>query len=217
MMSVLILASSSPRRAQLLSQVGLDYQVMSPNVDESVHENESPVDYVTRMSRQKAAFVAALVENKTGSLGFASGQAAQSETKTLDSSVMLAADTVVIIDGDILGKPRDESDAINMLQRLSGTSHQVVTSVTVQTRNRLETVQVETNVQFRKLSHEECVRYWLTGEPKDKAGAYGIQGIAAIFVERLSGSYSNVVGLPLNETIALLKEFGLECLPKIKN
>lgn len=197
-MPELILASSSPRRAQLLSQVGLDYQVVIPDVDEAVHENELPLDYVARMSRQKAGSVAALFEN---------------QKTALSDKIVLAADTVVVIDGDILGKPKDKSDAITMLQRLSGTTHQVVTSVSVQCQSKVETTLVETNVQFRTLSHEECTRYWMTGEPKDKAGAYGIQGLASIFVEKLSGSYSNVVGLPLTETLALLMKFGVECLP----
>ena len=196
-MPELILASSSPRRAQLLSQVGLDYQVVIPEVDEAVHEKELPLDYVSRMSRQKAGFVVALFESE--------------KTALSEKKIVLAADTVVVIDDDILGKPKDKSDAIKMLQRLSGTTHQVVTSVTVQCQSKVETALIETNVQFRVLSHEECNRYWMTGEPKDKAGAYGIQGLASVFVEKLNGSYSNVVGLPLTETLVLLMKFGVEC------
>jgi septum formation protein len=128
--------------------------------------------------------------------------------------IILAADTIVAIDGDILGKPGGRSDAIAMLQRLSAATHQVITSVTVRCGNRVETALVETVVQFRAISLEECSRYWLSGEPADKAGAYGIQGLGSIFIERLSGSYSNVVGLPLTETAVLLGGFGLECLPQ---
>ncbi|MCH7741045.1 MAG: septum formation inhibitor Maf [Proteobacteria bacterium] len=196
-MPELVLASGSPRRAELLSQIGLDYQVVIPDVDEAVHENELPMDYVARMSRQKASVVAAHLQSKTA----------------LSEKIVLAADTVVVIDGDILGKPKDKSEAISMLLRLSGATHQVITSVSVRCASRVETAVVETNVQFRVLSYAECTRYWATGEPEDKAGAYGIQGLASIFVEKINGSYSNVVGLPLTETALLLLKFGIECLP----
>lgn len=194
MVSHLILASGSPRRAELLSQVGLDYTVVVPDVDEWAHEDESPRNFVSRMSQEKAASVAGLVA--TG-------------------AVVVAADTIVVVGGDILGKPRDRHDAIAMLQRLSGRSHEVMTSVTIQKKNRIETQLVETIVRFRALNLDECCRYWLSGEAKDKAGAYGIQGLGAIFVESIEGSYSNVVGLPLVETTSLLLDFGVQCLPPI--
>lgn len=192
MVSHIILASGSPRRAELLSQVGLDYTVVVPDVDESAHEDESPRNFVSRMSQEKASSVAGLAA--TG-------------------GVVVAADTIVVIEGDILGKPRDRHDAISMLQRLSGRSHEVMTSVTVRQKNRIESELVETIVRFRALTLDECNRYWLSGEAKDKAGAYGIQGLGAIFVESIEGSYSNVVGLPLAETTSLLLEFGVQCLP----
>jgi septum formation protein len=198
MMSHIILASGSPRRAELLSQVGLDYTVVVPDVDERAHEDESPRNFVSRMSREKASSVA----------GSVAGLA-------MTGSVVVAADTIVVIGGDILGKPRDRHDATSMLQRLSGRSHEVMTSVTVRQKSRIETKLVETIVRFRALNLNECYRYWLSGEAKDKAGAYGIQGLGAIFVESIEGSYSNVVGLPLAETTSLLMEFGVQCLPKI--
>jgi septum formation protein len=195
MVSHIILASGSPRRAELLSQVGLDYTVVVPDVDELAQDGESPRNFVSRMSREKAFKVAGLAA--TG------------------GDVVVAADTIVVIEGDILGKPKDRSDAIRMLLRLSGRSHRVMTSVAVQKKDRLETELVETIVRFRTLNLDECSRYWLSGEAKDKAGAYGIQGLGAILVESINGSYSNVVGLPLAETASLLLEFGVQCLPPI--
>ena len=197
-MSPIILASGSPRRAELLSQVGLDYTVVVPAVNELAYEDESPRNFVSRMSQEKASSVTGRV-------------AVQATT----GDVVVAADTIVVIGGDILGKPRDRHDAISMLQRLSGKSHEVMTSVTVQQKNRIETQLVATIVRFRALNLDECYRYWLSGEAKDKAGAYGIQGLGAIFVESIEGSYSNVVGLPLAETTSLLLEFGVQCLPPI--
>jgi len=145
--------------------------------------------------------------------------------------VVLSGDTVVLLEGELLGKPADKDDAIEMLLRLSGKTHQVITSVTVAGAKRegfhyqladsglenndpvaLDTQLVETNVQFRVLTMGECESYWRTGEPADKAGGYGIQGLGAVFVERLEGSYSNVVGLPLAETARLLSNFGIDCL-----
>ncbi|MFP6806907.1 MAG: Maf family protein [Pseudomonadales bacterium] len=191
-MTQLVLASTSPRRADLLSQIGLDFSIQSPVCDETIASKENSVDYVTRMSITKAQSV--LGQND-------------------DSSAILAADTIVVVDELILGKPKDRSDGIRMLQLLAGRSHQVMTAVTVQSRNRQESLLVETIVHFRSLTYDECNRYWLSGEPKDKAGGYGIQGLGAIFVCAVNGSYSNVVGLPLLETAELLSKFGIECLP----
>ena len=198
-MPELILASSSPRRADLLSQIGLEFEVVVPEVSETVQKKELPADYVARISRKKADSVAAFLEQDTGA--------------QIADRIILAADTAVVVDGAILGKPSDRSDAISMLQRLSGSTHQVITSVTVRLGSRVESAQVEPIVQFRVIRPEECVRYWVSGEPADKAGAYGIQGLGSIFVEKLCGSYSNVVGLPLAETASLLSGFGLDCLP----
>ncbi len=191
-MSHIILASSSPRRSELLSQVGLECRVVVPDVDESAYDAESPRSYVSRMSLEKAGHVSELVT---------------------EVDVVLAADTIVVVKGCILGQPRGRDDAINMLQRLSGKSHRVMTSISVQKESRVESRLVETIVRFKSLTMEECDRYWCSGEAKDKAGAYAIQGLGAIFVENIKGSYSNVVGLPLAETAALLLDFGVQCLP----
>ena len=201
-MSELILASSSPRRVELLNQLNLKFRVVSPDIDETTYRGESHLEYVSRMSSEKADSVFAGIAD-------------------CGDHIVLSGDTVVIVDGDLLGKPVDKNNAIEMLQRLSGNTHQVITSVSVKgiigkdisaEKICLASMLVETNVRFRVLTIDECVSYWNTGEPADKAGAYGIQGLGAVFVERIEGSYSNVVGLPLSETAQLLSKFGIECL-----
>jgi septum formation protein len=202
----LILASSSPRRVELLNQLNLSFRIVSPDINETKLLGEPHLEYVSRMSREKAESV------YTG-------------VAECGDHIVLSGDTVVIVDGDLLGKPIDKNDAVEMLLRLSGNTHQVITSVTVKGNIvkdmvkdmpgetiSIDSVLVETNVQFRVLTVDECVSYWNTGEPVDKAGAYGIQGLGAVFVERIEGSYSNVVGLPLSETAQLLSMFGIECL-----
>ncbi len=188
-MSNLILASGSPRRAVLLQQVGLSFVVEPQEIDEAICASEDPVSYVSRMSLSKAES-ASLQRHET----------------------VLAADTVVVKDDKVLGKPKDRDDARRMLALLSGTDHRVLTSVSVKSHERVESLLVETIVWFREISEIEQSRYWETGEPLDKAGGYGIQGIGAVFVEKLAGGYSNVVGLPLMEVAQLLKTFGFDCL-----
>jgi len=202
----LILASSSPRRIELLNQLNLEFRVVLPGTDETLNAGESHLDYVTRMSTEKAETVFA------------------DEAQNGDH-IVLSGDTVVIIDGELLGKPVNENHAVEMLQRLSGNTHRVITSVSVAGKKgvnfhdaedqsdtiSLETILVETNVQFHVLTPEECESYWRTGEPADKAGGYAIQGLGAVFVKRIEGSYSNVVGLPLIQTAQLLSHFGIEC------
>jgi len=187
----LILASGSPRRKQLLSQLGLAFEVRVSDIDETPFKSESPVAYVERLSREKAASIASQVDKE---------------------HIVLAADTTVVLEGNILGKPESKEHGVNMLMALSGTSHQVLTGVSVTGCDRVSTLSVETEVKFRKLTRSEALWYWGTGEPQDKAGSYGLQGIGAAFVESLSGSYSNVIGLPLSETIDLLREYGVACL-----
>ncbi|MBL6689055.1 MAG: septum formation inhibitor Maf [Pseudomonadales bacterium] len=187
----LILASGSPRRKQLLSQLGLTFDVRVSDIDETPFNAESPVDYVERLSREKAASISSQVDRET---------------------IVLAADTTVVLEGNILGKPESKEHGVNMLMALSDTSHLVLTGVSVTGGNRFCTLTVETEVKFRKLTRREVLWYWDTGEPQDKAGSYGLQGIGAAFVESLSGSYSNVIGLPLSETIDLLRGFGVACL-----
>lgn len=193
------LASQSPRRRDLLKQIGVNFEVLllrtdprrKADVDETPGNSESPQDYVMRVCKAKAH--AALA-----SLSF----------RNLPPSPVLAADTAVTLDGAILGKPSDREEAVAMLRRLSDRQHQVLSAVAVAAGQRVETRLSETTVTFVPLSEERIHRYVMTNEPHDKAGAYGIQGHAGAFVQRLEGSYSGVVGLPLAETVELLQIFG---------
>ena len=188
----LVLASSSPRRAQLMNQIGLEFDKVEPVVDEDIID-ESPICFVTRLSKQKAS---AVIKARQGN----------------EDDVIVAADTIVVLDGNILGKPQSKQHGINMLLALSGREHLVLTGVTVRDRRDEKTFHVETKVRFRQITEKECERYWNTGEPLDKAGGYGIQGVGGIFVSSIEGSYSNVVGLPIAETASTLKAFGIDCL-----
>ncbi len=180
----LILASTSPRRMELLDQLGVSYTCDPAHIDESQGVGEGPSDYVQRMAQEKARAVAA----RYPTLAYA----------------VLAADTTVVIDGMVLGKPRDRIDALSILTRLSGRRHSVLTAVCLCSGTGMQSVLVETEVEFMSLSHEICEAYLDTTEPWDKAGAYGIQGLAGAFVRSIKGSYTNVVGLPLCETWQLL-------------
>ncbi|WP_417224790.1 Maf family protein [Amphritea sp.] len=182
----LILASASPRRLELLQQIGVVCQVKPVHIPEVPQPGESPAAFVERLAREKAC------------AGLAS---------TLAGEVVLGADTVVVSNGQILGKPANREDALRMLQQLSGAEHQVMTAVAVTNRERILCQVVTTDVRFQILSQAQCEQYWDTGEPCDKAGAYGIQGLGAVFVAAIKGSYSAVVGLPLTETAALLAAF----------
>jgi len=186
----LYLASASPRRRELLAQIGLAHLLLPQHIDESVHSGERPELYVQRLARQKAA------------AGWGDGK------RLLDLPV-LAADTTVVCDGIVLGKPATLQEARAMLGLLSARTHQVLTAIALQRGQQLQESVVSTEVSFRKLTEEEIDSYWDSGEPRDKAGAYGIQGKAAVFVDRINGSYSNVVGLPLFETAILLEHFGV--------
>lgn len=188
----LVLASASPRRHELCSQLGLDCELIPVDIDETPLQGEAPLDFVARMAREKA-------------------QTCQSRLEPdLLHLPVLGADTVVEIDGDILGKPADEPHAQQMLARLSGALHHVHTSVAIVRDEQIVQLTSSSSVQFCDLDAERIRRYIATGEPMDKAGAYAIQGIAARFVCRLEGSYTGVVGLPLYETTQLLAEFGIE-------
>ena len=194
----LILASGSPRRANLLQQIGLTFEVVRPDIDETVDLGESAVGYAARMSAAKMLRSKALL-------------------KEAGEAVILCADTIVVLDGEIVGKPETRFDAITVLQRMSGKKHQVLTSVTIgeTISSKQRSFFVETIVTFRQLSLSECEAYWETGEPADKSGSYGIQGLGSIFVAGIDGSPSNVAGLPLMETAAELKSFGIECLVQL--
>jgi len=189
MSTELLLASGSPRRRELLEQIGVPTARLLCSVDEQVRPGEAPVDYVERVTRDK---IRAAIQASPG-------------------RVVLAADTAVVLGDRILGKPVDRADALQMLSALSAAEHVVMTAVAVGCDQRIELVRVDTRVRFRALQADEIAAYWDTGEPADKAGSYGIQGLGAIFVERIEGSYSAVVGLPLQETATLLKSFGIPC------
>ncbi|HTJ98020.1 MAG TPA: Maf family protein [Bordetella sp.] len=188
----LYLASASPRRRELLTQIGLAHQVLDvpapPGEDEPRHPGEPAADYVRRTARDKAI----------------RGERYRHE-QGLRRLPLLAADTTVILGGDVLGKPADRDHAVDMLTRLSGSCHEVHTAVALLADDRLHEMVSITQVRMRVLDPEEIARYCDSGEPYGKAGAYGIQGLAAAFIERIEGSYTGVMGLPLFETAALLR------------
>ncbi|MEZ8825657.1 nucleoside triphosphate pyrophosphatase [Vibrio amylolyticus] len=186
MKSPLVLASGSPRRKELLSQLGYDFQVIVTDVEENRLAGESPEQYVKRLSFDKASAGLSRLGSK---------------------SIVLGSDTIVVIGDTVLEKPDDLSDSKQMLMKLSDSCHQVLTAVTVISEQKHKSVVVSTNVWFKPLSEKEIEEYWQTGEPCDKAGSYGIQGLGGRFVTRIEGSYFAVVGLPLYETDQLLHEF----------
>ncbi len=189
----LYLASASPRRQQLLQQLGLNFTQVVAAVDETPAADEAASRYVCRLALAKAR----------------AGQA----LPTVDTSVpVLGADTTVVIDDSLLGKPHDRAEGLAMLARLSGREHQVLSAVAVVCGEQQQVCLHTSRVVFRELSAAECAAYWNSGEPVDKAGAYGIQGLGAGFVRELHGSHSGVMGLPLFETITLLREFGIDVL-----
>ena len=195
-MPQLHLASGSPRRRELLTQIGVPFTVLSAQIDETPLPNEPAVAYVERLARGKAE--AGLAQLSADGLPG-------------DGACVMGADTAVVLDGLILGKPVDEADALAMLAALSAREHEVLTAIAVIDRQRCETRTVSSRVRFRSIATHEAKAYWASGEPRDKAGSYAIQGLAAIFVEGLQGSYSAVVGLPLCETAELLGRFGIPC------
>lgn len=189
------LASRSPRRAELLTQIGITFEVLPSDIDESVVDGESPADYVVRLAREKAAACLNALQ--------ASG---------VEVLPILAADTTVSIDGIILGKPENDEEARAMLRRMSGHSHEVHTAIAVATAHGVETALSTTHVEMAALSESDIAAYIASGEPHDKAGAYGIQGLAGSFIQHIEGSYSGVMGLPIYETAQLLKRAGIDVL-----
>lgn len=183
----LVLASASPRRKELLKQIGVQFSVRPVDICEDVIAGESPFDYVSRLAEEKARAC-----NIKG------------------DEVVLGSDTTVVLDGRIIGKPECKAQSIEILKALSGKTHQVLTAVALIGKEQSNVVVVETDVTLRDISLRECESYWLTGEPIDKAGSYGIQGFGAVFVDRIEGSYSSVVGLPLSQTAELLKVAGVD-------
>ena len=187
----LYLASSSPRRRELLAQIGVSYQVVSIDVPEQRSPGESPEDYVQRLALEKARAGHALAG---------------------DSRIpVLGADTVVVLDGHVMEKPKDKSDGLAMLAKLSGQTHEVLSAVALVGKKEKVIIN-RSRVSFIETTPEEREAYWNTGEPQDKAGGYAVQGLAAMFVSKIEGSFSGVMGLPLFETAELLKEFNIEIL-----
>lgn len=189
---MIYLASASPRRRELLRQLGIEFEAMPSNLLELRSPGEAPERYVVRVALDKARYVAALVR-----------------ARGLTECPVLGADTEVVLDGDILGKPRDRSHGIEMLTRLASRTHEVLTGVAVLHAGAEYTALSRSRVTFGALSAAEIARYWESGEPKDKAGAYAVQGRAAAFIERIEGSYSGIMGLPLYELARLLKQAGV--------
>jgi len=177
------LASQSPRRRELLTQIGIDYEILLNDIDETPHIDEQAHDYVERLAIAKA-------------------QAGQ--LLAVDNKPVLGADTIVVVDEKLLGKPRNKQDAMAMLLSLSNRTHQVMTAIALVQGDEVLSEVVMTKVTFRKITEQEALNYWLSGEPKDKAGGYGIQGLGGQFVERIEGCYFSVVGLPLMKTQQLL-------------
>lgn len=185
----IILASTSPRRKELLQSVGIDFEIIEPSADESLMAKETPENYALRLSREKAISVSSNLDGNT---------------------LVIGADTIVVVDNEILGKPKNEEDARRMLNKISGRTHHVLTafSITKPKDEVLHTHVVGTEVLVKTLEPDEIEGYIKTTEPMDKAGAYGIQGVGAFMVKEIKGSYTNVVGLPLVEVIEALKKLG---------
>ena len=192
----LILASASPRRRELLDQIGVRFKVLPSEIPENPGHLELPEDYVRRIALEKAR--------------------ATQRLEGPSNLPILSADTEVVLDGEIFGKPRDEAHAFEMLEKLSGREHFVLSAVSlVHGETHFEALSM-TQVRFRDLAASEISAYWRTGEPQGKAGAYAIQGLGSLFIERLSGSFSGVMGLPLHETAQLLRKVGIDPLTRLE-
>jgi len=187
MSSLIHLASTSPRRREILETLGIEFDVIRVETDESPLQGETPGEMVLRLAVAKA-------------------------DAATHGEFVLAADTIVVLGDRVLAKPRDADDGVEMLLALSGQSHVVMTGVALKTPTETRSVLSTTDVQFREIGRDEAYRYWQSGEPCDKAGAYGIQGLGGMFVKAIEGSYSGVMGLPVFETIELLKSAGLDVL-----
>ena len=185
--SRIILASSSPRRRQLLKQIGVRFSVLPVNIDESTIDEETPGHRVMRLAAEKSLQGKELAQEKLPIIG---------------------ADTEVVVDNQVLGKPLDKDHALSMLKLLAGRTHKVLSAVSIRATAHWQTLSVST-VTFRNIAEQEMLAYWNTGEPLDKAGGYAIQGVGAVFVSRMEGSFSGVMGLPLFETAELLGKIGI--------
>ncbi|WP_421853050.1 Maf family protein [Marinomonas sp.] len=201
---MLVLASASPRRKELLSLLVKEFEILPADIDETPNHQEKAEDYVVRMAVEKA---------KAASLKY------QQQFGFNASTIFLSSDTSVVVDGYILGKPASLEDSRSMLRLLSGRSHQVITSLCLCNlkHEHVATQCVISDVLFREISDVEIDQYWKTNEPQDKAGSYAIQGLGSVFVRSISGSYSAVVGLPLYETAQLLAQFGIHSLEEMSH
>ena len=188
------LASSSPRRCRILERMGLDFTAAGVGVDERQLPDEPAADMVVRLAAEKACAVAAQ-----------------------PGTAVLGADTAVVLDGEVFGKPADQADALRMLARLSGRRHQVMTGVAVRSAGTTKSTLSVTDVTFREINPDEALDYWQSGEPAGKAGAYAIQGLGGAFVASIAGSYTGVVGLPVTETAELLRWAGIEVPADLKD
>ncbi len=186
----LYLASTSPRRRELLSQADIKFTVLDVAIDETQRANELPTAYVERLAKEKA-------------------EAGYQSIQDDNDAIVLAADTIVVLEDDILGKPSNQAEAQEMLRALSGRSHVVMTAFAIKTAEQIRVQRVNTTVFFRPITSKEIDWYWRSGEQLDKAGGYGIQGKGGIFVSNISGSYSTVVGLPLSEVVVALQNFDI--------
>ena len=182
----IVLASQSPRRAELIGRLGLQFDTVPADIDETPYEGEAPEAHAERLAREKAQAVAAAHPD----------------------ALVVGSDTIVVIDGDILGKPRDTAQAVEMLLRLAGREHEVCTGIAVVRAGRVESGLERVRVRFRALDRRACEEYVATGEPMDKAGAYGIQGFGSAIVEGVDGDYFAVMGLPVVRMLALIERFG---------
>lgn len=190
----IFLASRSPRRRELLTQIGVRFAVLDADIDETRLAGEHPQEYVLRLAVEKA-------------------QRVRADLRARERRPVLGADTAVVVGERILGKPGSLVESLAMMEVLSGRSHQVLTAVALVCADGVSTALSESRVTFRALTEDECVRYWHSGEPRDKAGGYGIQGLGALFIAGLDGSYSGVMGLPLFETGRLLAQAGIDLIP----
>ncbi|MBW3869570.1 Maf family nucleotide pyrophosphatase [Neisseria meningitidis] len=192
-MNTLYLGSNSPRRMEILTQLGYQVVKLPANIDETVRQNEDPARYVQRMAAEKNQTALALFLETNGAM---------------PDFPLITADTCVVSDGIILGKPRSQAEAIEFLNRLSGKQHTVLTAVCIHYRGNAEN-RIQTNrVVFKPLTAEEIVAYVQSGEPMDKAGAYAVQGIGSIFIQSIEGSFSGIMGLPVYETVSMLQDLG---------
>jgi len=186
----LYLASASPRRREILNQLGIPHEVLAQDIDESKYPAETPDEFVCRLAKAKAESALASLPKSA-------------------NAACLGSDTTVVCENEIFEKPEDEDDALRILSKLSGRTHQVLTAVALATRNTTDVLLSISQVTFRELTDAEIRAYWSSGEPADKAGAYGIQGLGALFVEAMEGSYSGIMGLPVMETTRLLEKVNL--------